>query len=506
MSNNKYYIAPVLRNEFVLGFRFGFLNLPNSRSIQVENYDEVDGIIDASLKNKFLYIFARVTPFEYSEDYLIILFKSKEDGLSNINKINLEDVIELIPLNEQAKTSIELKNSNFKLGKPYFDDLFDVIQEPFYKSEHFKGVEFIWECLRLEGDFENYLNIFGKDSLYNGIKHRKNGTKANQIFGYDLSKGDHLSDFWSIVLVYERYSPYPEGQIGHFFDLGEMFSYYRGQDHFPENSGVFQELQMISNEGSDLKIPYIAACLDDSQSDRVKNFNNELNRITNSEFDLKIVVANFLYLKDSLRKDRSDFQDSLIVKNLDKFKASIGEYLPYIAVLLGVFFGREKFSEMFYKIKKLPYLRYYSEFTVKQETKPTDFKSSTHKKKEVEEFTAGEEVVFDEMDNAGSKSIKNTKSDRKEKKSEVPSEFDRGNLIDVLKFVFENEGGKPLSKTALMKNAREYWNGKSTLSDIEVINFLKSKSDLGFKVVKKGNKTEISYCPPGSNNQLSIPS
>ena len=499
----RYYIAPILRYELILGLRFGYIELPNSKMVQVDDFVEGEGIKDKNLKSKFRYIFERVTPFEYSEDYLVILLSKDENYLRNNNKIDLKDVRELIPLDNQAKTSIEIKNENLKLVSPYFSNLCELIQEPYYKDEHFKGVEFIWKCLGLEGDYNQYIDKFGRDSLYKGLKHRMKGTKANELTGNDPSNHENMSEFWPIVMAYDRYSPYPDGYLGYFFDLGEVYSYYKGHNHFPELSGLYQELVKIGKEGNDLKIPYIADSLEGTNSDKVKNFNNELKRIANSEYDIKIVLPYFFWLRDLLRNDRGDFEGTILVRNLTKFKLSVGEYLPYISVLLGVFFGRQKFADMYHKVAKLPFLKYPDELQKNQEISNQVNKSeinviplSKHKKEFKKDFNPGERYNF-----PPEKKIKlEVKSGSAENLiiesgNKNMAKLDENNLLSVIKIIFERGGNKSLSKTALYKEVKRDWRGGNIESSDELLDYLNTKKDFGFIVNNKKSATTISYYP-----------
>ena len=88
----KQFLIIVFRNQFNLFYRFGFTTINIAETIEFE------GEITDIIKNKIVSRFAKMTPFQYDEEYLIMHFE-KDQLDSEFLQLNINDVISISEVN-----------------------------------------------------------------------------------------------------------------------------------------------------------------------------------------------------------------------------------------------------------------------------------------------------------------------------------------------------------------------------------------------------------------------
>lgn len=311
----KTYIKIISKQEFTSLYRFG--KIPYIETSLIDSIDVSTLLFEA---------FKSLPYFEGDEEYLIIKIDRSSDSL---NYINITDVIEIIPLTRAAKKSFEIKFDN----RIHFSDAIyeDIIQQ----------VEIYIEIQdKLEGG-KSLVNLFLKNNktgitvktIEEAYVSRYRGLKSNQI----------KADFYTHLLVYERYEFFPNTELGYFYDLGEVFAHFKERDTF-KGSGFYNFLE---NNKALLKEKKLSEIIDFiERSDDINSFKNLL-----TLDGIKLYLTGVFYLKF---KEEVGSKDSVYETSLPKIMEYIVARKFYLQentdalYLLGGFFGFKKFYDDYY--------------------------------------------------------------------------------------------------------------------------------------------------------------
>jgi len=336
----KQFLSILLRNQFNLFYRFGYTFIPKSQLV------EFDGNINNETQESIIKQFKTVTPFEYDEEYLILRLGKETTNESDFIPFDIQDIVAVYPLSQHAKVSIESKiDQRIRLEKPIFETLLPLIESEIENKEVKKAISALWKICKIENPVENYIANIGLANIFNGLEFRKHGTKANKI---------QNGNYWEYLIAYDYYQYFPEGTIRYFYQLGEVFSYYKGKINGIEGTKIEEILNQIGG-GSFEQI--------------LQKFNNEtlpssfigtMNEIGKSEFNPIIVSVLFLKWKSDLIKQDTDILNSSVFYKgkiifIDKFPTEVRLAL----VLLGAFFGFRKFYDNYYEALNL---RFYKDY------------------------------------------------------------------------------------------------------------------------------------------------
>lgn len=314
-KNMKTYLKIISKQEFTSLYRFG--KIPYSESILINSDDA----------SKLLYNAFKALPFfDGDEEYLVIKIDSSSISPENIL---ITDVIEIIPLTRAAKKSFEIKFDN----RIHFSDAIyeDIIQQ----------VETYIEIQdKLEGG-KSLVNLFLKNNktgitekiIEEAYVSRYKGLKSNQI----------KADFYTHLLVYERYEFFPNTELGYFYDLGEVFAHFKERDTF-KGSGFYNFLE---NNKALLKEKKLSEIIDFiEKSDEINSFKSLL-----TLDGIKLYLTGVFYLK---YKEEVVTKDSVYQTTLPKIMQYIAKEKFYLQentdalYLLGGFFGFKKFYDDYY--------------------------------------------------------------------------------------------------------------------------------------------------------------
>ena len=333
----KQYLSILLRNQFNLFYRFGYVFVPNSELV------EFDGTISEEVKLKLVEKFATTTPFEYDEEYLILHLDIESQSDSDFTQFDIQNIVAVYPLSRQAKASIEFKTDpRISLGDPVFESILPSIEADIQKKEVEKAIAALWSICGFEETLDKYLSEIGVETILRGLEHRRTGTNAAKIQG---------GSYWEYLIAYDRYDYFPNSQLGYLYDAGQVFAYSRGHSTF-EGSSVHKFLERTNSKKPDIKL-----------SDFQKFFETEemlkgyVSLTTVGDIKQYIIAPLYFMLRDDIRK-HEDLHQTSFLKHLDYLK-EFGNSFNYVIILLGAFFGFRKFYDLYYNTLNLRFYKNY---------------------------------------------------------------------------------------------------------------------------------------------------
>lgn len=343
----KQFLGIVLRNQFNLFYRFGYTFIPKSQLV------EFDGNINNETRESIIKQFKTVTPFEYDEEYLILHLEKENSNESDFIQFEIQDIVAIYPLSQQAKASIESKiDQRIRLEKPIFETILLIIETEIENKEVEKAISALWKICKIESPLEKYIANIGLENIFNGLEFRKHGTKANKI---------QNGNYWEYLIAYDRFDYFPNSTLGYFYDAGQVFAYSKGLPTF-EGSGIHQFLEKLNSASPTAKLPDIIKFLETEE--QLKGY---VSQTTTSDIKQYIVAPLYLMLRDEIRKS-DDITQTKLFKNLDYLK-KFDDSFNYAVILLGAFFGFRKFYDNYYEALNL---RFYKDFKTPQKQTEKD--------------------------------------------------------------------------------------------------------------------------------------
>ena len=349
------YLAPILRAQFNLFYRYGYTLIPSSQVV------EFDGKINDEAKAKIIELFKSLSPFEYDEEYLILhLDKEANESSSNIH-FEIQNLISVYPLSKQAKVSIESKiDQRIKLEQPIFEIILPKIEANIHKTEITKAIDALWLICNLEGSKDELLQAIGIENIFQGVEFRKEGTKASKI---------KEGNYWSYLLAYDRFDYFPNSILGYFYDAGQVFAYSKNRPTF-EGSELYKFLQKINSTNPDIKFKEAIALLEGEEQGK-----NYISQTTDNKIKQYFVAPIYLMLKDELR-NAEDINQTKLVKHIN-YLLEFGDNFKAAVILLGAFFGYKKFYDSYYDKLELRFYKFR-----KQATPPKEIEKEEQKVEE----------------------------------------------------------------------------------------------------------------------------
>ena len=343
------YLIPILRAHFTMFYRFGYTYIAKSVFIQLKN-----GITE-DIKSEVIKMFESLSPFEYDEEYLILKISSNREFDTDNVMIEIQDVAAIFPLSHQAKQSIENKiDPRIRLEEPIFESSLIEIENFIERKEIYKGIDALWQIGEIKEAFSEVESMIGMDNILEGLNYRKRGKKASKI---------EKTNYWSLLIAYDRHDYFPNATIGYFYDSGQLFGYSKGLPTF-EGSGLHKFLKNLSQ---DLKFNEIISSLESHEGS--KNYREQT---TQGELKSYIVAPLFFRWKEELRKSEDDIFKTTIFNKKTNELSFIHQYPNEVKAalfLLGAFFGFKKFYDNFYDHLNL---RFYKTFKPQVESLQSD--------------------------------------------------------------------------------------------------------------------------------------
>ena len=420
----KQFLSIILRNQFNLFYRFGYTFIPKSQLV------EFDGNINKKTQECIIKQFQTVTPFEYDEEYLILHLVKETTRENDFIQFEIQDIISVYPLSQQAKASIESKiDQRIRLEKPIFESILPKIETEIKNKEVEKAVSALWAICKIAEPLDNYLSTIGLESILKGLEHRKNGIKAFRI---------QNGNYWEYLIAYQYYQYFPEGTIRYFYQLGEVFSYCKGKNDGIEGTKIEEILNQIGGGNFNEILQKF------NDKTLPPSFIGTMNEIGKSEFNPIIVSVLFLKWKADLGKKDTDILNSSVFHKgkivfIDKFPTEVRLAL----VLLGAFFGFRKFYDNYYDTLNLRF-----------------YKSYKGKQKEIATEVHQEQAKTDLKNNV----TENFGIDKKIEEEKLTNKSEEENETDVQTFETKVEKPKQTQKTSNVQTVLK--DNKENKSDI----------------------------------------
>lgn len=385
------YLCILLRSQFTLWYRFGYIQLHKSQMIAFEG--EIHSKIN---KENIFHEFVENIPFEYDEEYLIFHIEAEENNSQKQN-IEIQQIKAIYPLTENARSSISHKiDQRIKLAIPFFNSSeIDKLEKLLDKKERKKAIPILWDLCGIEKDYKIFLDKLGLKNLENAIQLRSEGQKISEI---------HQGHYIDYLYTYDRTEYYESQKIGYFQDAVAILSYYTFPS-FPENKGNLLSAQQIENRA----IFKFLLKIKEKDSFKIisRNVETQEKYIENSiinGLDFHIITPLFLILKNDMQKNNNDLSRTLLM-NTNRLK-ELEEYGDnfYLAIILfAYFFGYKYVYDAYYsKINLNIFSQSETKYLKNNEitdsiSRKTEKKENKRSKKITEDPEKRKEIIVDEV-------------------------------------------------------------------------------------------------------------
>ena len=321
----KRYITAILRSQFDLFFRFGFIDINTRLCFDFGNRQD----------SSILEIFSVITPYYDESHYLLIEFEVADfDITQGIYPIQIEQLIKIYPISRKVFVSINQSrlDNRVRIEQPLCEHLLFDIEMIFRKRMLLRSIQALWTICGLKGDFDQTLATIGSESILQGISYRKRGISAQAA---------KQENYWSILIAYDSYNlNFPSSTLGSFYDAGEVFAFSKGDETFV-GSRYYNFLEKLRRMDPEISLKDIVSAIE--HSEEIAGYRN-LSSIKNLKAYL--IAPVFLMLKNDLRKE-TDVRKSKLAK-MDYLEKTIGESIKPAIVLLSAFFGYDRFYDDYY--------------------------------------------------------------------------------------------------------------------------------------------------------------
>jgi hypothetical protein len=319
-------LAPILREQFNKFYRYGYTFIPISQTVTVS------GEIDDEVKGQIIEIFKSLSPFEYDEDYVIMELDKHEGKTHNIY-FEIQNIVSVYPLSNQAKVSIENKiDGRIKLGEPIFEGILSTIERNIQEKESLRAIDALWQICDLNGDKNLLLELIRVENIFQGIEYRRLGIKAHKIKD---------GNYWTYLLAYDRIDYFPNSHLGFFYDAGQILAYMKNKPTI-EGSSLHSFLQDLNSNSPAINFIKVISLLKSDES--CKGY---IDQTTEGGILQYIVAPLYLMLKEDLRNS-DDLYKTKLVKYAKDYLLEFGNDFKIAVILLGAFFGYRKFYDLFY--------------------------------------------------------------------------------------------------------------------------------------------------------------
>lgn len=349
------YLALMRKQDFADLYKYGIFHVNRD---MIRKFD--CSIED--LKNNpefFREILILANAFDSSFTYVFVHYSKKFDN-SFFENIEVEDVQNIYPLDDEAKT--EQKISPIDRRIPIQDPLCPEVIFEYRKSKTYddcvRGTRNIWKVFGLSDAQYDYSKKMIPDTCIKEV--------IDQSYRGKRPKGE-LS-IWIYLLRYERHAIYPHTTLGYFMDAihvivnkmngGDVDSY--------EPTCIYKLLDSLDYNLKSDKIQEII-----NSSKEAEGIRNVIKKYCPKVDYLKVATI-FLKMKD-------DYADGLTYckKTIDNYMKAWPDEFPVAAYLLGWILGHRKTYDCLYDLLPLPLFKKNVTFIlcVDEKLKNNDIKS-----------------------------------------------------------------------------------------------------------------------------------
>lgn len=319
---NNFYL--VTKQEFNSLYRFGMIPLIKSKVIDAVNKNSSE--LDDMIYNEFL----SLPFFVGDEEYLIINF---ENNLVDNTWLEIENVLEIIPLTRAAKNSIQLKfDTRIRFKDARFEHVIHRVEEYIDIQERFRGAKAFCKLCQIDAASQDFVS---KEVITKSYYNKINGRKSEEF----------KDEFLVHLLSYDRYDFFPNSDLGFYYDIGQIFAHSKGKSSLV-GSNFYAFLENHKQELLELDFLQIAQII--SNSDAIQKFTDHL---TINEIRIYLASALFLKFKNDLseRETIKGSETGRLIKKVRNESYLVKE-LNLAIYLTGAFFGYQKFYDDLYDL------------------------------------------------------------------------------------------------------------------------------------------------------------
>lgn len=348
------FLTVILRNQFNLLYRCGYTYIPKTLFL------EYDGKITEKVQDGLFKLFSKTTPFEYEEEYLVLEIEKKEVKLTDI-QVTIREITKIYPLSQRAKTTLESRlDERIRFEKPAFEYLLQKID---HRNDQYQikwGIKAVSTLCNISDQrVHEIIEHIGELNIHSGLENRKSNIKSEQYFG---------KDYWEYLLMYERYEYFPNTTIGYFYDSGQIFVRSIIKENSFAGSGFYEYLNNLHSENPNLKFHQI---IEKFETEEAPQRFIEKNTFDNIKYYLVTVL--FLRFKDEIRKnDNLHTVTFLNPEGINRFTndPKTKESFEFAVILIGAFFGFNKFYDLYYDKLNLRFFKSPEELALNKIVEP----------------------------------------------------------------------------------------------------------------------------------------
>lgn len=277
-------------------------------------------------------IFSFTEPFEFPVEKILARIEL-ESGTSTIA---INNIVSLLPIDNNSKQSYKTEFPYWKVETPQIQ-----IEELFYNKcatrlitqKTAKGIELFREMCNLP-------KIEQDDAIAASVKVGTEYRLKTKYFNLQYLE----REAWSFLVAYERYAPYPQGNIGFFCDIIEMIVYLKKENLIGFRDNLISEnapTKIIMGMPKDSTWTNIITKLEESE--KGKHFIQMASDSWGSIFAPLI----YLYLKEKIRKSGLTPETWNMIS---KIKARYPYAFDWAATAVGGFFNYSNIKEEYLKM------------------------------------------------------------------------------------------------------------------------------------------------------------
>lgn len=330
----EHYLILLPKSSFTDLFKYGYLYTDSTNWIQFNG--DIDNLSNnEKIRDK---VFERANAFDYTFSYLIVHFRSNN---TFAGRINIENVQNLFPLDNDGKREIELSfDPRIRINEPIWSSATHDLQIRFLYEDATKGASNIWKILKFESPITEVQDIISKENLKEIVR---------EVF-WDIRPEGELS-FWIYLMRYERHGFFPKTTKGYFYDLINIFintiQHQELSAEAIESTGIYNFLEELP---VDLHLNDLLNILSEDHMGRT--FLDKVNQLAGLETYGYLVAILFLILRDRFANGFSI--DEVSAKFISHSITAYPQEAHYSLFLLGLYLGNSHTFECLYDNLPLP--------------------------------------------------------------------------------------------------------------------------------------------------------
>lgn len=293
------YISLIRKQDFANLYKYGTFHA--NKDLVIEVVGDIEHI--RSCQDYFTEITKLANPFESTFTYLFVYYQ-KTDEESRYYDIEIENVLNLFPLDNEAKTLLEEDfGPQIRFEEPLWPNAVELLRINQQIMDCKKGVSNIWKIFELDNAALSECKSILQDNIIKEVVTEK----------YRNIRPSGNLPVWAYLLRYERHSMYPNTTLGFYMDaVHSLLNYSQKKEHQSiEVSTIFQFLDKMDYNSQTNQISYAV-----QNSPETKKFFDFAKNVVEG-YDFMLVATIFFKLK-SLYKEKfiyeKEFIDSCIAK------------------------------------------------------------------------------------------------------------------------------------------------------------------------------------------------